>query len=269
MSRPADQNNAIDEWWRVILTTGHNASERRQKRFFALLPAHRRCKFCSAPFDGVGAPLVRSVFDKRPSNLNPNLCTVCEHFASRHQGGAEIELSMLFVDVRGSTPLAESMTTAEFSRLINRFYKVATDILIRTDAMIDKLVGDQVTGLYVPGLAGPAHARRAITAAQGIMRATGHADPGGPWIPLGAGVHTGTAYVGSVGSKDGTTDITVLGDAANTAARLSSSAGRGEILISQSAYVPVGSALGDLDQRILALKGKSEPVAVHVLTHYS
>ena len=269
MSQPSDQNNAVDELWRVFLTTGHNASERRQKHFFALLPAHRRCKFCYAPFDGVSAPLVRSVFDKRPSHLNPNLCTVCENFASKHQGGAEIELSMLFVDVRGSTPLAERMTAAEFSRLINRFYKVATDILIRTDALIDKLVGDQVTGLYVPGLAGPAHAQRAITAAQGIMRATGHADPDGPWIPLGAGVHTGTAYVGAVGSKESATDITVLGDAANTAARLSSSAGRGEILISQTAYVSIGLSLGDLDQRILALKGKSEPVAVHVLTRYS
>ena len=269
MSQPSDHNNAADELWRVFLTTGHSASERRQKRFLALLPAHHRCKFCFAPFDGVGAPLVRIVFDKRPSHLNPNLCTVCENFASKYQGGAEIELSMLFVDVRGSTALAERMTAVEFSRLINRFYSAATDILIRTDAMIDKLVGDQVTGLYVPGLAGPAHAQRAIAAAQGIMRVTGHAEPGGPWVPLGAGVHTGTAYVGAVGSKDGMTDITVLGDAANTAARLSSSAGPGEILISQTAYTSAGLARGDLEMRTLALKGKSEPVAVHVLTHYS
>jgi adenylate cyclase len=176
---------------------------------------------------------------------------------------------MLFIDVRGSTPLAEHMTTAEFSRLINRFFKVSTDILVRTDALIDKLVGDQVTGLYVPGLAGPAHAQRAITAAQSILRATGHTDPGGPWIPLGAGVHTGTAYVGSVGSADGTIDITVLGDAANTAARLASSARQGEILISQTAYASAGQSLGDLDQRALRLKGKSESVVVHVLSHYS
>jgi len=198
VSQPSDHNNAVDELWRVFLTTGHNASERRQKRFLALLPAHHRCKFCFAPFDGVGAPLVRIVFDKRPSHLNPNLLDFCENFASKYQGGAEIELSMLFVDVRGSTALAERMTAVEFSRLINRFYSAATDILIRTDAMIDKLVGDQVTGLYVPGLAGPAHAQRAIAAAQGIMRVTGHAEPGGPWVPLGAGVHTGTAYVGAV-----------------------------------------------------------------------
>lgn len=234
-----------------------------------MMPAHHRCKLCYAPFDGIGAPLVRIIFDKRQSRLNPHLCTGCENFASKFQGGAEIELSLLFVDIRGSTTLAERTTAAEFSKLINRFYKDATDILIRTDAMIDKLVGDQVIGLYVPGMTGTDHARHAIAAAQGIMRVTGHDGQSGPWVPLGAGVHTGTAYVGSVGSKDGSTDITVLGDAANTAARLSSSAGQGEILISQTAYASAGLALGNLDKRTLTLKGKSEPVTVHVLTHYS
>jgi adenylate cyclase len=176
---------------------------------------------------------------------------------------------MLFVDIRGSTTLAEGMSVAEFTRLIYRFYRVATDAMIRTDAMIDKLAGDQVAGMYVPGLAGAQHARRAITAAQEILREAGHADPAGPWVPLGAGVHTGTAYVGAVGSKDGAVDFTVLGDAANTAARLSSNAKRGEILISQNAYLNAGLALGDLETRSLALKGKSEPFSVRVLTHYS
>jgi len=269
MPQPHSHDDAVNELWRVFLTTGQSASERRQKHFFTVLPAHRRCKFCYAPFDGVSAPVVRSVFDKRPSNLNPNLCTVCEKFARKYQGGAVIELSMLFVDVRGSTALAERLSPVDFSRLINRFYKVATDILIRTDALIDKLVGDQVTGLYCPGLAGPAHAQRALSAAQDIMRATGHGDAGGPWIPLGAGVHTGTAYVGSVGSKEGTTDISVLGDAPNTAARLASSAGPGEILVSEAAYLAGGESLGAHDRRVLALKGKSEPVVVHLLTRYS
>ena len=269
MSEQSSPDYPIEEFWRSLLTTGHNASTQRQKRFFRHLHAHHRCRICYAPFDGVGAPVVRVVFDKRPSNLNPNLCTDCENVARRYQGGAEIELSMLFVDIRGSTTLAEGMSVSEFTRLIDRFYRVATDVMIRTDAMIDKLAGDQVAGMYVPGLAGVQHARRAITAAQDILRETGHADPGGPWVPLGAGVHTGTAYVGSVGSKDGAVDFTVLGDAANTAARLSSNAKRGEILISQSSYLNAGLALGDLETRSLTLKGKSERVSVHVLTRYS
>jgi adenylate cyclase len=178
---------------------------------------------------------------------------------------------LLFADIRGSTALAETMTPTEFSRLINRFYTVATDALIQAGAIIDKLAGDQVAGIFTPGLAGPQHARHAITAAQMILQATGHAAPEGPWIPLGAGVHTGTAFVGAVGSSDGTTDITVLGDAANTAARLSSNAEQGEIVISTDACAAVGPgipALANLSVRQLELKGKSEPVPVRVLTTY-
>jgi adenylate cyclase len=82
-----------------------------------------------------------------------------------HPSGAEIELSLLFVDVRGSTRLAETMTDADFSRHMNRFYKVATSALIDTDAFIDKLVGDQVIGLYLPLFTGPKAAPPASRAA--------------------------------------------------------------------------------------------------------
>ena len=268
MTEPSKSDTKVEEVWRKFLTTGHATKELRMRHLFGLLPANPRCRFCNAPFQGVGATLVRLVYDKRPSKLNPRLCNSCENLASQHQGGAEIELSMLFADVRGSTTLAERMRPAEFSRLINRFYTAVTDVLIRTDALIDKLVGDQVTGLYVPGFAGTEHARRAVEAAQEILRVTGHGDSAGPWIPLGAGVHTGTAFVGSVGSKEGATDITVLGDAANTAARLSSNARQGEILISEAAYAAAGLDLPDLERRVLELKGKCEPVTVHVLTKY-
>lgn len=197
--------------------------------------------------------------------MNPQLCNFCERFAHQYQGGTEIELSLLFADVRGSTNLAEAMTPLAFSKLINRFYNAATQVMVRSDALIDKIIGDQAAGMYVPGFAGPLHARRALAAAQEILRATGHGRREGPWIPIGAGVHTGIAFVGSVGSERGTSDITVLGDAANTAARLASSARQGEILVSDAAYRAAGLDLGQLEKRHLELKGKSEPVLVHVL----
>jgi adenylate cyclase len=203
--------------------------------------------------------------------MNPKVCTICEYYAVRYQGGAEVELSLVFADIRGSTHLAETMTPTEFSKLINRFYTAASDVLVKNDGMIDKLAGDQVAGIFVPGLAGQEHPCKAIRAAQMILRATGHGEPGGPWAPVGAGVHTGTAFVGAVGSTDGTTDITVLGDAANIAARLSSNAGQGEILISEQTCAAAGPghpALRDLDVRHLQLKGKSGTVAVQVLTNY-
>jgi class 3 adenylate cyclase len=186
--------------------------------------------------------------------------------AHKYPGGAEVELSMLFVDVRGSTSMAERMSAGDFSRLLNRFYKAATKVLIQTDAFIDKLVGDEVIGLYLPLFTGPAHARAAIQAAQELLRVCGYRDKAGPWIPIGVGVHTGVAYVGTVSGAEGTvTDVTALGDCVNVTARLASKAGPGEALISDTAYVAAGLHLGDLEQRQLELKGKNAPVNVHVL----
>ena len=212
MSTDRERERMVEETWRETLTRGRETSF-KYRHVFALIPSNPRCRFCNAPFRGPGAILVRMVYNKRPSRLNPNLCNECEIFAEQYQGGAEIELTLLFADVRGSTTLAEGMSAVDFSKLINRFYNAVTRVLIRTDALIDKLIGDQAAGMYVPGFAGEDHARRGIEAAQEVLRVTGHGDADGPWIPLGAGVHTGVAFVGSVGSKDGTTDITVLGDA--------------------------------------------------------
>jgi adenylate cyclase len=265
MDEHAEHNPAVEELWKRYLTTGDFERERRQRAFFRLLPGTPRCKNCYAPFRGLGSIVVKLGYGKRPSNLNPTLCNVCEQFARTHQGGAEIELSLLFGDVRGSTTLAENMSPTEYSKLVNRFYKTATEVMVRSDAMIDKIIGDQVAAMYVPGFAGPTHPRRAIESAQEILRATGHDRPEGPWVPIGVGVHTGTAFVGSVGSEEGTSDITVLGDVANTAARLSSGAREGEILISDAAYSAAGMFLGELETRQVELKGKSQPILVHVL----
>lgn len=265
MSDNVEQESLAEEVWRTYLTTGDYEAERRHRKLFRFLPGSPRCKSCYAPFGGAGSAVVKLIYNKRPSNMNPHLCNACEQFAREHPGGAEIELSLLFADVRGSTNLAESLGTARFSRLINRFYKIASQIMVDSDALIDKIIGDQVAGIYVPGFAGALHSQRAVEAGRALLAATGHSEANGPWIPLGVGIHTGTAYVGSVGAKEGTMDITVLGDAANTAARLASQAKTGEILISEQAYQAAGLDLGILEVRELALKGKSQSVSVHVL----
>lgn len=264
-ARPTE-DEMVEKAWRTYLIEGESGPDSRRRGLFRLLPGNPRCKNCYAPFKGIGGGVVRIVYGKQPSNLNPQLCNVCEEFAKAHQGGAEVELSLLFADVRGSSALAEEMSPGEYSKLINRFYDTATRVLVGSDALIDKIIGDQVAGMYVPGIAGPAHARRAVEAGVEILRATGHDSPDGPWVPLGAGVHTGVAFVGSVGSESGATDITVLGDAANTTARLAGSAGVGEILISEAAYAASGVDLGPLEARELELKGKSARVRVHVLS---
>jgi adenylate cyclase len=265
MRESSDQESLAEEVWRTYLTTGETEVERRQRRLFKFLPGSPRCKSCYAPLSGAGSAVVRLIYNKRASNMNPYLCNICEQFARENPGGAEIELSLLFADVRGSTGLAESLGTARFSQLINRFYKIASQIMVGSDALIDKIIGDQAAGIYVPGFAGAQHSRRAVEAGRKLLAATGHNDVNGPWVPLGVGIHTGSAYVGSVGSKEGTMDITVLGDAANTAARLASQAKTGEILISEQAYQAANLDLGILEVRQLTLKGKSQSVSVHVL----
>jgi adenylate cyclase len=186
--------------------------------------------------------------------------------AQKYPGGTEIELSMLFVDARGSTNLAENMSATEFSRLMNRFYKVATEVLIKTDAFIDKFVGDEVIGLYMPVFTGPNHARPAVQAAEELLRITGHGDKKGPWLPVGVGVHSGVAYVGVVkGAEDTADDVTALGDNVNITARLASKAGAGEALISEATYLAAGLNFQNREQRQLELKGKSEPISVRVL----
>ena len=172
---------------------------------------------------------------------------------------------MVFADVRGSTGLAEQMRPAAFRNLINRFYRAATEAMVARNALVEKLMGDEVTGLFVPGLAGPDHARIAIETAEFLLRATGHAAPAGPWVPVGAGVHTGTAFVGAVGTVGGMTDIVALGDDVNVAARLAAQAGPGEVIVSEAACAAAGHDRCAGEARRLQLKGRSEPVDVRVI----
>jgi adenylate cyclase len=161
---------------------------------------------------------------------------------------------MLFADVRGSSKLARQMPAIDFSKLMSRFYKVSSQVLIDHDAIIEKFVGDEVVGLFLPFLTGREHARRAVEAADELLRATGHDSADGPWVPLGAGVHTGTAFVGIVGSH-GASDFTALGDPVNIAAHLASQAAIGEILLTDPVVEGAGMLDAGLERRHVLLKG--------------
>jgi len=257
--------NTVDEMWSVILTEG-NLRTKRWRHVYGMLPSNPRCVQCHRPFGGVGGSLLRLLHKTHRSTKNPRFCAACHGFTSRFPGGAEIELTMLFVDVRGSTTLAEKMNSLEFSRLMNRFYEATIDVLVQADAFIDKLVGDEVTALFIPGYAGQEHARKAVEAGQALLHVTGYGEPGGPWVPIGVGIHTGKAWVGSIaGASGAASDFTALGDNVNIAARLASRAGPGEVLLSEATYNAAQLKNEGLERRELELKGKSERVAVRVL----
>jgi adenylate cyclase len=257
--------DTVDEMWKKNLTEG-NVRMRRYRHLYGMLPANPRCVNCHRPFAGFGGLLLRMLQDVERSPKNPRYCVGCHDFTSRYPGGAEIVLTMLFVDVRGSTAIAEELDSHQFSILMNRFYETAIRILVQADAFIDKLVGDEVTALFIPGFAGKEHARRAVGAGQALLRATGHGGAGDPWVPVGVGIHTGPAWVGSIAGASGrTADFTALGDNVNIAARLASRAGPGEVLLSESTCSSAGLDQAGLEPRVLALKGKSEAVPARVL----
>ncbi len=258
-TRPTDTLN--EEYWRRYLTQP-DSMVRFGRRVLTHLPSDPRCRFCTAPFAGPGAPLMRAI-GKRPSEGNPNVCNTCQTHMVRHHGGAEVEGAMLFADIRGSTALAERMSTAEFHDLLDRFYRVASRAVFEHDGVVDKFVGDELVAHFFTALAGEQYVSRAVEAATALLRATGHADGGEPWAPVGAGVHSGRAWFGAVG-EGSHVELTAVGDAVNVAARLAAAASAGEVLVSAAAAAAAGLD-GALERRSLDLKGKSEPIEVVAL----
>lgn len=250
----------VGKVWGEWFTTSAFSVDKRLRRIFRILPRDPRCKFCNAPFEGVGGTLVRALYGKQRSVLNPRYCNLCEDVSRKFPGGAEVEMSMLFADVRGSTALSEQMSPTEFSRLINRFYTESTKAISEEDGLVEKLAGDAVAAFWGAGFAGPNYVRRTIKVAQNMLSAMERQQ-----IPVGIGVHSGIAYFGAMGSADGLTDISAIGDEVNLAARLASKAAEGEIIVSEQALKEAGMDGKDLESRSLELKGISELVPVRVM----
>jgi adenylate cyclase len=249
--------------WQGMLT-GTDPRYRRNRRFLKHVPGTPRCLFCAAPFGGPFAPIVRAT-GRRPWGRNPRYCAQCFHTLEALHGGAEIDCSVLFADIRGSTALAEAMPLGDFQRLMTRFYRVATQVLVEQDAIIDKFVGDEVVSLFIPAMVQDAHPARAVEAARKLLEATGHRDVGGPWLPVGVGISSGVAYVGSIGEGEHV-EFTALGDIVNVAARLAGVAAGGEILLTMPALERAHVPMDHLERRRLDLKGKSAETEVAVLS---
>jgi adenylate cyclase len=255
-----ENDPANTELWRQMLL-GELPGLLRFKRIMGAIPSTPRCKLCLAPFGRPGSILLRLMFNK-PSPLNRRICTACIRHIHKHPGGAEIQVTALFVDVRGSTGIAERTSPGEFGQLLARFYGTAARVVDRWDGIVDKFVGDEAVALFIPGFAGPDHPAKAIAAARDLMRETAH-ESGDPWIPLGAGIHTGTSFVGTVGEGDAL-DFTAVGDTVNTAARLMSVAAEGEIVISAAAAAAAEIDTDGLAQRTIEVRGRQQPVEAWV-----
>jgi adenylate cyclase len=242
-----------EEEWRAYLEATHPAII-WGRRTFRLLPSPPRCKICMSPFRGPGGSLLRWLGRTRWEK-NPNVCMSCIGRLTNHDViGADVEISFMFADVRRSSDLARQMDTTAFAHLMQRFYATANEVLIENDAILDKFVGDQVVGFFIPLIAGPDHVAAAVRTAEQLLRATGHGDPEGPWVPLGAGVNSGTAFVGMV-SRGDASEFTAFGDSINVAAHVAAQAGPGEILVTDAAAAAARLEIDGLERRHLSLKG--------------
>lgn len=247
-----------DQKWATLLLGGNHGA-RVETSFNRMIPSNPRCKMCAVPFGGFGGKLF-GLFGRHAWKKNPTICNLCQLYAEKHPGGAEVEIALLFADVRGSTSLAETMSPTDFKRMLDRFYAVASTVLIHHHAWIDKFVGDEVVAFFFPnGFPKRHHAEVAMTAARDLLKVT--TEEG---IPVGIGVHAGTAYVGTVGGES-VSDVTAVGDDVNIAARLASAAEPHSIFVSQSTCTAAGVEGEQGDIRELDLKGKSAKMKVRVV----
>ncbi|MGH2896942.1 MAG: adenylate/guanylate cyclase domain-containing protein [Solirubrobacteraceae bacterium] len=229
-------------------------------RVMRRLPAEPRCRLCNAPYGGMGGQVMRR-FGFGPSRKNPTLCNTC--FEKAPMGGVDMEVGVLFADVRGFTSLAERSPTDEVARLLNRFYAAASAVLTRS-ALIDKFVGDQVMALYLPQLLSEHWEDELVRDASDLLAAVGYGASPGPWLQLGVGLDIGRAYVGNVGAGE-VKDFTAVGDVVNTAARLQSAAGGGQIVVSERLFQRLTARPDNATATALRLKGKQDAEPAYVI----
>jgi adenylate cyclase len=241
------------EDWTAMWELNDTPQARAIKAVWRALPSSPRCGMCGAPFAGPGRFVVRPL-GYRPSRKNPTLCVTCVE--SSPPGGMKMYTGVLFADLRGFTARTEVTDSQEMALLLRRFYGCAERVLF-PEAIIDKVVGDEVMALYLPDI------QRRITReavpglmvdhAIGLLRAVGYESPSGPFVEMGVGLDMGEAFVGNIGER-AVYDFTAIGDVVNTAARLQGKARSGEVLLSERVASGLPAAIGTPVE--LELKGK-------------
>jgi adenylate cyclase len=239
--------------WQALLVDGYEPL-RKAQRVFRRLPSDPRCALCRSPFGGMGGRIARWA-GRRPSRKNPNLCQAC--FDHLPAGGIELDIGVLFADLRGSTAMGEQSSATDFASRLNRFYASASATVIEHDGIVDKLIGDEVMGLFLPGFAGAEYRRRTAEAAVALASAVRD-------LPVGVAANAGVAFVGNVGAGS-VRDFTALGDAVNVGARLQSHAGAGEVVLAADLYELVAGAHADARRETLDVRGRRTAVPVAVL----
>ena len=178
-----------------------------------------------------------------------------------------IELSVLFIDVRGFTALSERKSANEVVWLLNQFYSLSAETVFALDGTLDKMVGDQVMAFFGAPFRPEDHQKRAVEATLTIVRGMDAMFTDGNPLSVGGAVASGRMFMGNVGEGEAR-DFTVIGDVVNTAVRLQAEALAGEVLVTEDTYEALGPQIQDFPLRTLELRGKETPVPVRVLRNH-
>lgn len=167
---------------------------------------------------------------------------------------------ILFADLRGFTARFDGGDPEDVSKVLRRFYACAEDVLF-PDAVIDKLIGDEVMALYLPEMKKKTMKPEEVPSlmlehARSLLRAVGYGSGQDPFVEMGIGIDMGEAFVGNIGQR-ALYDFTAVGDVVNTASRLQGQAEGGEVLVSDRVASGVTGLVGERVE--LDLKGKSKP----------
>ena len=177
------------------------------------------------------------------------------------------EITVLFADCRDFTRLTHEFGPQVITPLIDEFFRRCSGIVVSHDGILDNFRGDAVLAFFNVPIRREDHVAKAITAATQIQLAVPEINSklgGGDLLRVGVGATTGMAYASLVGSDD-CKDYTVMGDVVNIGSRLQNLAGPGEIVVSEEVYHRVRSAFPNAHERVLELKGISEPVRAYSL----
>jgi adenylate cyclase len=202
--------------------------------------------------------------------LSPQLADrLREDPSAAELGGEQRHVSVLFADLQGFTTFSERATPSEVMEMLNEYWGGAVPVLEAEGGLIERFAGDAVMVVFNASGDQEDHAARACRAALELQSTSGRIADRRPGCPrFRAGVNTGLAVIGNVGSAE-RRSFTAIGDTTNLAARLQAQAEPGQVVIGAATFAALGDGVQAAPLGPLDLKGKSEPVEAYVLQAFS
>ena len=187
-----------------------------------------------------------------------------------HLGGEKRDVALLFVDIRGFTSMSELLEPEQVVEILNEYLKHVTDCVLSHNGTLDKFIGDAAMAIFNAPFDLDDYIYEAVATAWDISKGSAELEKKleekfGRTVKFGVGVNNGPAIVGNIGC-DFRMDYTAIGDTVNTAARLESNAGPGQVLISEGVREALGDRIEVASVGEIPLKGKSNKIEVFSVT---